>query len=370
VADVLVVGAGIVGAASAYRLAEAGLKVLLLEKEATFAQGSTGRSAAGVRVQFSEPLNVLLSYHSILEYQRIPEAGYRPIGYLFLVPEALAEAQEEALRTQKALGVPVERLSLEEAREKVPFLEEELAFATFGPMDGVIDPHGATAFYLKEARRLGAEVRFSEPLLFAERQGGLWRVETPKGRYEAPFLLLSTGAWTGEVGRRLGVEIPIWPVRRVVYATAPLAFPHAYPLTIDLGTGFYLRSEGERLLFGRSNPEEPPGFTEGVDWAWLGPTLEAGLARFPFLSELSLDRRASWWGYYEVTPDHNPILGFVAEGLLVAAGFSGHGVQQAAMVGRLMAEEVLLGRARSLDITPFGLERFLKGSLVRERGIV
>ncbi|ALJ91343.1 NAD(P)/FAD-dependent oxidoreductase [Thermus aquaticus] len=369
-AQVIVVGAGIVGAASAYRLAEAGLKVLLLEKEATFAQGSTGRSAAGVRVQFSEPLNVLLSYHSILEYQRIPEAGYRPIGYLFLVPEALAEAQEEALRTQKALGVPVERLSLEEAREKVPFLEEGLAFATFGPMDGVIDPHGATAFYLKEARRLGAEVRFSEPLLGGERQGGLWRVETPKGRYEAPFLLLSTGAWTGEVGRRLGVEIPIWPVRRVVYATAPAPFPHAFPLTIDLGTGFYLRSEGERLLFGRSNPEEPPGFTEGVDWAWLGPTLEAGLARFPFLSELSLDRRASWWGYYEVTPDHNPILGFVAEGLLVAAGFSGHGVQQAAMVGRLMAEEVLLGRARSLDITPFGLERFLKGSLVGERGIV
>jgi sarcosine oxidase subunit beta len=281
VADVLVVGAGIVGAASAYRLAEAGLKVLLLEKEATFAQGSTGRSAAGVRVQFSEPLNVLLSYHSILEYQRIPEAGYRPIGYLFLVPEALAEAQEEALRTQKALGVPVERLSLEEAREKVPFLEEGLAFATFGPMDGVIDPHGATAFYLKEARRLGAEVRFSEPLLFAERQGGLWRVETPKGRYEAPFLLLSTGAWTGEVGRRLGVEIPIWPVRRVVYATAPAPFPHAFPLTIDLGTGFYLRSEGERLLFGRSNPEEPPGFTEGVDWAWLGPTLEGASPASP-----------------------------------------------------------------------------------------
>jgi sarcosine oxidase subunit beta len=187
VADVLVVGAGIVGAASAYRLAEAGLKVLLLEKEATFAQGSTGRSAAGVRVQFSEPLNVLLSYHSILEYQRIPEAGYRPIGYLFLVPEALAEAQEEALRTQKALGVPVERLSLEEAREKVPFLEEGLAFATFGPMDGVIDPHGATAFYLKEARRLGAEVRFSEPLLWGGAPRGPLAGGDPQGAVRGPL---------------------------------------------------------------------------------------------------------------------------------------------------------------------------------------
>ncbi len=369
-ARVVVVGAGIVGAASAFRLAERGLEVLLLEKEPTFAQGSTGKSAAGVRVQFSEPLNVLLSYRSILEYREIPEAAYRPTGYLFLVPEGLAEAQEEALKVQKALGVPVEKLSLAEAQKMVPFREEGLAYATFGPMDGVIDPHGATAYYLREARRLGAEVRFSEPLLRAERREGVWRVETPKGRYEAPYLLLSTGAWTGEVARALGLEIPIYPVRRMVFATAPAPFPHAFPLTIDLATGFYLRSEGPRLLLGRSNPKEPPGFREGVDWGWLSPTLEAGLARFPFLEGLSLDPRASWWGYYEMTPDHNPILGFVEEGLLVAAGFSGHGVQQAAMVGRLMAEEVVHGRAQSLDLTPFRLRRFQEGRLLKERGIV
>ncbi|TFU27124.1 NAD(P)/FAD-dependent oxidoreductase [Thermus tengchongensis] len=368
--DIVVVGAGIVGAASAFRLAEAGLRVLVLEKEATFAQGSTGRSAAGVRVQFSEPWNILLSYHSILEYQRIPEAGYRPIGYLFLVPEALREVQEEALATQRALGVPVEKLTLEAAQALVPFREEGLAYATFGPMDGIIDPHGATAHYLREARRFGAEVRFSEPLLGAQRKGSVWWVATPKGRYEAPFLLLCTGAWTGAVGRGLGLEIPIHPVRRMVYATAPVPFPHAFPLTIDLTTGFYLRSEGPRVLLGRSNPAEPPGFAEGMDWEWLGPTLEAGLFRFPFLEGLALDRKASWWGYYEVTPDHNPILGFVEEGLLVAAGFSGHGVQQAAMVGRLMAEEVVHGKARSLDITPFRLDRFREGRFLKEKGIV
>ena len=241
-ARVVVVGAGIVGAASAYRLAEKGLRVLVLEKEATYAQGSTGKSAAGVRVQFSEPLNVLLSYRSILEYREIPEAAYRPTGYLFLVPEAQAEAQEEALRVQKALGVPVEKLSLAEAQRKVPFREEGLAYATFGPMDGTIDPHGATAYYLREARRLGAEMRFSEPLLRAERREGVWRVD------EAPFLLLCTGAWTGEVGRTLGLEIPVQPVRRMVFATAPTPFPHAFPLTVDLGTGFYFRSEGSRLV--------------------------------------------------------------------------------------------------------------------------
>lgn len=368
--DVLVVGAGIVGAACAFRLAERGLRVLVLEKEATFAQGSTGRSAGGVRVQFSEPLNILLSYRSILEYREIPEAAYRPIGYLFLVPEALGEAQEEALRTQRSLGVPVRKLSLAEAKDLVPFREEGLAYATFGPMDGVMDPHGATAHYLRRAVELGAEVRFSEPLLGARREGEVWRVETPKGRYEAPYLLLCTGAWTGEVGRRLGLDLPVWPVRRMVFATAPAPFPHAFPLTVDLSTGFYLRSEGERVLLGRSNPEEPPGFREGMDWAWLERVLEAGLARFPFLEGLALDRRASWWGYYEVTPDHNPLLGPVEEGLWVAAGFSGHGVQQAAMVGRLMAEEVALGGAKSLDLSPFRPERFRQGRLLREQGIV
>ncbi|GAA6757115.1 NAD(P)/FAD-dependent oxidoreductase [Thermus oshimai] len=368
--DAIVVGAGIVGAASAYRLAEAGLRVLLLEKEAAFARGSTGRSAAGVRVQFSEPVNVLLSYRSILEYRALPEARYRPIGYLFLVPEALAGAQEEALRTQTALGVPVRRLSLEEAEGLVPFRKEGLAFATFGPLDGVIDPHGATAFYLQRARALGAEVRFAEPVVGAERIGRGFRVYTPKGAHEAPLVLLATGAWTGAVGRLFGVDLPVWPLRRMVFATAPTPFPHAFPLTVDLGTGFYLRSEGPRLLLGRSNPEERPGFLEGMDWGWLGPTLEAGLARFPFLEEAALDPKASWWGYYEVTPDHNPLLGFAAEGLLVAAGFSGHGVQQAAMVGRLMAEFARYGEAKSLDVTPLRPGRFREGKPLAERGVV
>lgn len=184
--DVLVVGAGIVGAACAFRLAERGLRVLVLEKEATFAQGSTGRSAGGVRVQFSEPLNILLSYRSILEYREIPEAAYRPIGYLFLVPEALAEAQEEALRTQRSLGVPVRKLSLAEAKDLVPFREEGLAYATFGPLDGVMDPHGATAYYLRQAVRLGAEVRFAEPLLGARREGGVAGGD-PQGAVRGPL---------------------------------------------------------------------------------------------------------------------------------------------------------------------------------------
>ncbi|AEB11991.1 NAD(P)/FAD-dependent oxidoreductase [Marinithermus hydrothermalis] len=376
-ADVLVIGAGIIGAATAFRLAERGLCVALLEAQAAPAMGSTGRSAAGVRVQFTEAVNVRLSWESIQEYRAFPElygedAGYRPIGYLFLVPEAAWARHQAGVALQRRLGAPVEVLPPEEAQAIVEFVPEGIAGATYGPADGVVDPHRVTHTYLRLARARGARLYLETPLLEARHAQGVWRARTPHGWFEAPYIVNAAGAWAGEVARRAGLEVPVWPVRRVVFVTGPLSEPHAYPLTVDLASGVYFRSEGERLLFGRSNPAEPPGFREGVDWAWLEPTLEVALARFPWFAGLSLDRRACWWGYYEVTPDHNPILGRMpgVPGWVNAAGFSGHGVQQAAAVGRVIAEEVVDGRAHSIDVDPLRYERFHTGNTRLEAHIV
>ncbi len=366
-ADVVVVGAGIVGAAVAFRAAQAGLKTIVIEAQASPAAGSTGRSAAGVRVQFSEELNVRLSWESIQEYRAFPElygeeSGYDPLGYLLLAPPERLASHLAGVELQQRLGVPVTLLSPDEASAMVRMRTEGVAAATFGPADGVVDPHSITLAYLRMARALNAELRVETPLLEATSAGGVWSISTTAGRFEAPVVVNAAGAWAGEVAARAGLDVPVQPVRRIIFTTAPLAGgPHRYPLTVDLRSGFYLRSEGARLLLGRSNPEEPPAFSEGVDWAWLEPTLEAGLWRFPWLADAALDRRASWWGYYEVTPDHHPILGRMpgADGWVNAAGFSGHGVQQAAMVGRLMAEEIVHGRAQSLDIDPLRYERFV-----------
>lgn len=370
-ADVIVVGAGIIGAACAYRLAERGLRVRLLEAAPAPAMGSTGRSAAGVRVQFTEAVNVRLSWHSIQEYREMPEASYRPIGYLLLVPEEDWAEHLRGVEVQRGLGVPVEVHSLEAAQKWFAFEPAGLAGATFGPADGVVDPHGICMEYLRRARGLGAELHLQTELLGAERQRGVWRLDTSRGAFEAPVVLNAAGAWAGEVGRRAGLEIPVQPARRMVFCSAPLPEPPAGPLTIDLSTGFYFRPEGERLIFGKSNPADV-GFAEGMDWSWLGPTLEAGMLRFPWLEHLALDQRASWWGYYEVTPDHNPILGWMpgVEGWANACGFSGHGVQQAAAVGRLMAEEIADGKARSIDIDALRYERFSRAVEVLERHIV
>ncbi|MCS7057500.1 MAG: FAD-binding oxidoreductase [Meiothermus sp.] len=373
--QVLVVGAGIIGAACAYRLAERGLRVGVIERAPAPAMGSTGRSAAGVRVQFTEAINILLSWHSILEYRGMPEAAYRPIGYLFLVPESRWLTHMAGVGLQRSLGVPVEVWGLEEARRRVEFRPqasglEPVRGATFGPADGVVDPHGICLGYLQRARRLGAEVHTGVELLSARRAEGVWEVQTSGGMLYAEFILNAAGAWAGEVGRRAGLSIPVHPARRMVFCTAPGPL-WDHPLTVDLHSGFWFRPEGSRLIFGRSNPADV-GFREGMDWGWLEPTLEVGLARFPWLERLQLDQRASWWGYYEVTPDHNPILGWMpgVEGWVNACGFSGHGVQQAAMVGRLMAEEIADGRAHSLNIDPLRYERWSEGRGFSEGNIV
>mgnify|MGYP006271799769 FL=1 len=375
--DAIVVGAGIVGAAIAFRLTERGLRVRVLEAAEAPATGSTGRSAAGVRVQFGRELNVRLSWASIEEYRSFEErygasSGYRPQGYLFLVPEDRWEAHAEGLALQRRLGVPVEELAPDEARRYLPFAPQGVHRATYGPVDGVVDPHAITTTYLRLAREAGATLHLATPLASARQEGGVWRVATPAGTFEAPLIVNAAGAWAGRVAASAGLTLPVQPLRRMVFVTGPTAHGHAYPLTIDVASGAYLRSEGRRILFGRSNQDERPGFLEGVDWAWLEPTLDAALERFPFLADVGLDRRASWWGYYEVTPDHDAILGRhpEAEGWIDAAGFSGHGVQHAAMVGRLIAEEAVDGRAATLDLAPLRHDRFSDGATAGETHIV
>jgi len=376
-ADALVIGAGIVGAAAAYRLAERGLRVRVLEASDAPATGSTGRSAAGVRVQFTSEINVRLSWAGIEEYRTFEErygasSGYRPQGYLFLVPEHGWQRHAQGVALQREVGVPVEVLEPAAAGEHVPFDPDGVYRATYGPADGVVDPHAITTTYLQRARELGAGLHLDTPVRSAHRADGAWTLATPEGAFEAPIVVNAAGAWAGRVAASAGLRLPVEPVRRMVFVTGPTSEAHAYPLTVDVASGVYLRSEGRRLLFGRSNPDEPPGFREGVDWDWLDVTLEAALPRFPFLERFGLDRRASWWGYYEVTPDHDAIVGRHpdAEGWIDAAGFSGHGVQHAAMVGRLVAEEAVDGRATTLDLGPLRHGRFEQGSAAREANIV
>lgn len=359
-ADIVVIGAGVIGAASAWRLAERGLKVTVVERESP-ASGSTGRSVAGVRHQFATETNVVLARESIAEYAAMPESGYRPEGYLMLVPQGEWEGHLRAVELQLNHGVPTQVLTPDAAQRHAAFDPAGLGGCTFCALDGRVDAHSLTYEYMRRARALRACFLPGSPVGGIERGGNGWRVSVPTGSIEAPLLLNAAGAWAGEVGRLAGLDIPVWPARRMVFTTGPLPLPRRLPMIFDLGSGVYLRSEGERLIFGRSDPGDV-GWREGMRWDWLEPTLELALQRFPWLETASLDRRASWWGYYELTPDHEAIVGRLpgAEGWINACGFSGHGVMQAAAIARVVAQ-LAVNETPFLDIRSLQHERFAAG---------
>ena len=371
--NITIIGAGIVGASCAYYLSKRGAKVTVLERANQPATGSTAKSAAGIRHQFSHPENVkmtLFSAKTFSDFETLTgyDAGYRKVGYLFLLSQEMLESWSQQRTMQRALGASVQGLDVRETAEKFPYLDlEGLAGSSLGVNDGVVDPHAVTLGFLDAAKKLGATVKLEHEVLELKRQNNQWVLLTNKGRLETDIIVNAAGAFSGEIGTRASLDVPVLPYRRNIYATAPVKnFPHPTPLIIDMTTGAYLRSEGERFIFGLSNHDEPAGDNQAVDWVWMEHTLELALPRFPFLETAGLDRRACWAGLYEITPDHIPILGRMpgAENFYNACGFSGHGVQHAPATGLILSEEIFDGASHTFDITDFRYERF---SETRER---
>ncbi|WP_261664931.1 NAD(P)/FAD-dependent oxidoreductase [Deinococcus sp. Marseille-Q6407] len=375
-ADVIVIGGGIIGSACAFRLSEAGYRVAVLDRGAAPGRGSSGRSGAGVRVQFSEEVNVRLSWESIQEYQRFPEqfgreSGYVQNGYLFLVPREGWDAHLQGVEVQRGAGAPVDVITPQEAAGHVPFLTEGIYRCTYGPQDGYIDPLLTLNAYTAMALERGAELCRPAEVTYIERRDGAWAVSSSQGEFSAPVVVNAAGAWSGTVAALAGLSVPVRPRRRSVYRTRSGNGTPGYPLTIDTTSNLWLRGHGDTVIFTVSNPQQPDGLEEGIDWPWLTTVRAAAARRFPWLNELDIDRSYSFWGYYEMTPDGSPVLGPAAEapGWINACGFSGHGVQQAAAVGRIVTSFVR-GEDPFIDVSSLQLERFAHDRATAERHIV
>ncbi len=189
----------------------------------------------------------------------------------------------------------------------------------------------ATHAWVAMGRELGVDYRMNAPVTAIERRSNGWALTSGAGTFECDHVVNAAGAWSGEVGRLAGLDVPVGPKRIQIFLSTPIDDPRTYPLTIDLATGVYVRSEGDRVLFGRDNLDQTFGFTEGVDEEWLEHVLLTGVDRFPWWAEMGIDLRGSWWGYYGVSPDNSPIIGLHpdAEGWVDACGFSGHGIMHA-----------------------------------------
>ena len=167
-----------------------------------------------------------------------------------------------------------------------------------------------------------------------------------------------------------GIDIPITPLRRQMITTTPIPeLPPDFPFVIDFAQSLYFHPEGEGLLTGMSNPHEKPGFDQRVDEDWEWTALEAAMKRMPLLENVG--RLSGWAGLYEMTPDAHPIFGRTPlDGFWLVAGFSGHGFMHGPVAGKLMAEIILEGRARTVDVNMLDLARFEEGRLIHEYNVV
>ena len=375
--DAVIVGAGIMGVSTAYHLARRRIgRVVVVERDGV-CTGSTALASGGIRHQYANRIGIELTRHGIATFERFEDEfgvdpRFRQHGYLILVTTQAERVQaQKNVALQRSLDVEVDLLSPEETGRRFPYLRtDDLLGATYSPRDGYADPYLVTTAMAARARDLGVEIRTGCEVVGVRRRGS--RVEgvtTSAGPLDAPVVVLAAGAWTGVVARLAGIEIPVTPLRRSKFITAPFPFeriPEATPFVIDPHQGISLRREGAGLLLGIGKKDDASSFETAVDWSLTEPLIERAVRRVPALAEAGLMR--GWAGLYEMTPDQTGIVSAVSglEGLHVIAGFSGHGFMHGPIAGQLMAELIAAGRATTIDIAPLTLDRFARGEITVE----
>ncbi len=363
-ADVVVIGAGVIGASVAWHLVKRGARVTVIDRAPAAGQGSTSRATGGFRAQYGSAIQVKLSLLSREKLRRFADevggdCGYRPCGYLWLA-ETAAELQAlgEAQRVQHAAGLAEARMiAPAEIAQLNPYIRSDSIGAAFCPTDGFIRPLGILNGYLEGARQLGATLHYDARVI-AFSNGA---VVTTAGTFAAGAVVNAAGAWAAEIARLASVELPVTPLRRQVAATVPCALlPDDLPMTLWAGDGFHLRVRDGRVLL-LQPVDEPSGFATSLDESWLARIDALKRERIPALAAVALDRAASWAGLYEMSPDKHPIVGEARPGFFLANGSSGHGVMHAPALGQIVSELVLDGRATCLDAAPLRLSRFSEG---------
>jgi len=367
-ADVVIIGGGVMGASTAYHLALRGChRVALVERDVQFGTGASGQNAGGIRHQFSTAVNIELATRSIRMLERFPdeldqEIGLTFCGYLFLLDSPRdVEVFHANVSLQHAHGIDTQMLDPDDIARLAPGLRiDDLLAGTFYERDGLADPSGVVQGYVNGARRLGATLLCETQVTGIEVTSGRVRaVTTDTGTIQTDVVVIAAGPWSAQVGELAGIHLPVRPVRRQIAVVRPrAAIDRGFPFTIDFSKSLYFHREAGGILTGMSNPGEAPGFDTSIDAEWRSIHFAHAIDRLPSLADAEVV--AEWAGLYEVTPDQQPILGRLpqAEGLIACTGFSGHGFMLGPIAGLLTAEEILDGRAHTVDVDSLRWERF------------
>jgi len=380
--DVIMAGGGVMGCATAYYLLknDPRVKVAIIEKDPTYEFCSTVLSDANIRLQFNIKENIQISQYGLEVLQTFaddmavggdkPDVAFRQQGNLFLADAAGKEATLSGIATQQSLGCPVEWLSPAQIKERFPLFDvEQVAGGAFGSADGTMDANAVLIAYKKKAVSLGADYIVGEVVEVLTDDGRVNGVRLASGdELTARYVVNSSGAWTQNIIRAIGVDLPVIPIKRQVFVLETNVTPDVdYPLTV-LPSGLYLIHEhGNTFLAGKILPDDPVGIEFSWDRQVFMEHLWPELVEYvPAFDRLKIAR--GWAGLYAVnTFDGNAILGEWPhlKGFMLANGFSGHGFQQCHAVGRYLAE-LILGQTPTLDLSIFSPQRILDNKPVFE----
>ena len=376
-ADVIVVGAGVQGASLAFHLARRGARVLVLERE-TVAAGATGRSSGFVRMHYDLESDARLAYVSFPYFQAWREhvgagdCGFVRTGFMHLMPEALAAEMRANVAMHQAIGIETRLVDRDEIARLVPgALTDDIGAAAYEPESGYADPSGTAAGFLAAARELGTRLvqghRATSVLVEGDTVTG---VDTDKGRYSAPIVVDVAGAWAAGLARTVGLDVPVETWRHdTAYFGLPAGRGPDFPIVIDELNSVYFRPEGrDMMLVGLEGGNEVGGSPDRPLVATRPDSVEEMVkrvcARIPWMADGTF--RTSHGGQDGITTaDQRPILGQAGPvGFYLACGFSGTGFKTAPAVGLCLTELILDGRATTVDISGYGLDRFAAGRLL------
>jgi sarcosine oxidase subunit beta len=374
-ADALIIGAGVHGASLAFHLAQRGLKSIVLERS-FLAAGATGRSSGLVRMHYDLEPESRLAWASFQYFRNWGEmvggeCGFTRTGFIKLVDSGYADALRANVAIHQRIGIPTLLITADDVRRLAPYLyTEDFEMAAFEPESGYADPTSTARAFLEAARRDGARLVQDCQVSAIKIQGGrVQGVSSNQGDFFAPVVVNAAGAWAAQVGRMAGLDLPVDTWRHdTLFVRRPPQVGPSHLTVIDDINGMYFRPEtGGLTLVGLEdgNPlgESPEGDTDHARPGFIEQAVERICQRVPVMEE-GLYHSAQG-GYDGITPDQRAILGPAGpDGHYLCCGFSGTGFKIAPAVGACMAELILDGRASTVDISPFRLQRFSEGKLL------
>ena len=390
--DVVIVGGSVIGSSVAWNLREDGFtgRIVVIERDPTYTRASAFLAMGGIRQQFCTPVTVQMVQHSVALWRKFddrfavgddrPHAWFRQRGYLFLADAVAAPSLMQRYEAERRSGAHVQLLSREQVAALVPDLYlDDIVFGVLGPEDGYAAPREVLRGFRAAAAAQSVTYLHDEVVGIAISEGNVRGVLLATGRsIDAPIVVNATGCWSGQVARLAGLEVPIVPMRQMLFrATLPHYWPHRFPMVIDPG-GVHWRHDDpvapgdpDRIIVAFTKWDEPIGenFAAALErWnAEFRPALERRLPAFSQLLDIE-----GWAGLYEMTPDHNPVLGEhpALRGFVFASGFSGHGLMMSPATGKIVSELIRTGRSTTFDISVFAPDRFERGALVHDAATI